>query len=332
MRSLGLLLVVALLGSSGCYLFHEAPGSSELPSTREGCRVQSYRAARVFDPVDMVWVVDSSRSMLDEQARIRQTINTFVSDVEGRHFDVRLVMITATNIVPPPLGSDGSRYLFVQRAVSSREPLQALLDTLPQYRSFLRPSAALHFVVVTDDDSAITAQAFETAMLAGIGHPFVVHAIASPDVDGMPCQKPSDADGCTTALGRSRGRCGAAAIGKQYYALAEQSGGEEISICVDDFAQVFGPLLEAVGRTEIPCIIDLSAADSSDTQVTLSRPGATAATLTEVESAARCGDSQGFYYTPNTLLPRIELCPAACGGTTNVDAELRVSVDCSEPK
>jgi hypothetical protein len=324
-------LLPALLCASGCYLFHRAPGDALLPSTSESCRVQSYRAANVFDPIDMIWVVDSSRSMQDEQAAIQQTINQFVAEIEARRFDVHLVMITNRNIVPAPLGSDATRYLFVQRDVGSHEPLQALLDTLPKYKGFLRRNAAPHFVVVTDDDSSLSAQDFERSMLAQLGRKFVVHAVASPDVDGMPCGKPSDAASCTTAATR-RGGCGAAAIGVQYYALAQQLGGEQISICVDDFAQVFGPLLEAVGRTQIPCIIDLNGPEVADTQVMLSRPGASVLALSEVQSADVCGARDAYYYADHTLTPRIALCPAACGGTTSADAELRIALDCSAPE
>jgi hypothetical protein len=296
-------------------------------SVPETCSVHAFKAGQKFDPVDMVWVVDSSRSMADEQTRIQQTINDFVSAVEARHFDVRLVMVTASNIVPAPLGTDAARYRFVQRSVGSHDALAALLDELPSYRDFLRPSAALHFVVVTDDDSNLAADQFLERMDAELGRPFVVHAVASPDVDGAPCRD-ANATGACTGDGR-QASCGAAAIGREYYALAERLGGQEISICVDDWRKVFGPLLEAVGRTEVPCIVDLTEPVLPDTQVTLLRPGAANVRLNEVARAAQCGQERAYYILEQALATRLVLCPVACGSTTVEDVELRITIGCS---
>jgi hypothetical protein len=340
MRVASLIAVAAILSSSGCYLFHVGPDGAASPSKSptfdapdaapERCEVHTYQVGEKFEPIDMVWVVDSSRSMTDEQARIRSTINQFVSDIAARSFDVRLVMITAQNIVPPPLGSDASRYLFVEYAVGSHAPLQALLDTLPRYQDFLRPAAALHFVVVTDDDSSLSAEAFLREMRAHLARSFIVHAVASPNVDGAPCRNTTAT--CTAAAGPKSALCGAAAIGTQYYALAEELGGEEISICVDDWSQVFGPLLDAVGPTAIPCIIDLPDGAPLDVQVTLRQPGVPLLQLDQVVSEDACGRRRAFYFVEHAVQPQLTLCPAACGSTTGVGVEMRVATGCSAPQ
>ena len=325
--------VMVMIAPSGCYLSHD-PQSDQLNDVIAPggtCSVHAFKAGRKFDPVDMVWVVDSSRSMVDQQERIHQTINDFVSAVEARKFDVRLVMVTATNIVPAPLGTDAERYRFVQRSVGSREPLMALLDTLPSYRAFLRPTAALHFVVVTDDDSSLSADDFLAAMHAQLQRPFVVHAVASPDVDGQPCRDQGAPADCATATGIRRSSCGASAIGREYYALAQQLGGQEISICIDDWSTVLAPLLEAVGRMQIPCIVDLSEPVLPNTQVTLGRSGAGNVSLNEVASADGCGQERAYYLMPQALQTRLVLCPVACGGTMLDDVEFRVAIGCKQP-
>jgi hypothetical protein len=340
MRIVSPCLVAALILSSGCYLFHTEPGDDAQPDKRDAgitraadggtvsaCSVHSYQVAEKFEPIDMVWVVDSSRSMTDEQARIKATINQFVDDVEARSFDVRLVMITATNIVPPPLGTDASRYLFLGRSVGDHEPLQALLDELPNYRSFLRPTAALHFVVVTDDESGLSADDFLTQMRASLGRAFVVHAVASPNVDGSPCR--SDSPQCANVATTSRALCGAAAIGTQYYALAEQTAGLEISICEDDWSKIFGPLLDAVGSTAIPCTIQLSQAPSSDTQVTLRDAMGAELQLPRVRNSAACAQQRGYYIVTQGAQSQVALCPVACNSTTLTGVELRVAQDCT---
>jgi hypothetical protein len=320
---------LSVFALAGCYLFHTPPEESTNaiadPKRSDGsCVVHSFTSHPKFDPIDMVWVVDSSRSMADEQDRIRQTINEFVSDIEQRNFDVHLVMITEQNLVPAPLGEDASRYLFVGRAVGSKEPLEALLDQLPRYQAFLRPEAALHFVVVTDDDSSLAADEFLNTMMAQLGRSFVLHAVASPDVDGSPCLDERASDACASLEGRLRATCGAAAIGEQYYTLADELGGEEISICVDDWGKVFGPLLEAVGRTEIPCTVPLGNVSAADVSVSLQLPGEMLPQLHDVGSARACSDSSGYYF----LDGQVTLCPAACEATALEDIELRVSVDC----
>ena len=339
MRSTAVLRAVcglAWFSAAGCYLFHTGPedraaAASDPPAPDAGteCAVHSFTSAQKFDPVDMVWVVDSSRSMRDEQDKIRQTIGQFVTDVQQRRFDVRLVMVTNQNIVPAPLGDDTSRFRFVGRAVNSHEPLQALLDTLPAYRDFLRPEADLHFVVVSDDDSRLSADDFLSQMRMELDRPFVVHAVASPDVNGAPCRNPGAGMDCQNASGVTLSLCGAAAIGTQYYSLAERLGGEEISICVDDWSQVFGPLLEAVGRTEIPCLIALGDASEGEIRVNLQQSGASSAALEEVSGADACADLNAYYFYQHALETQLALCPIACGATTLDNAELRVSVGCS---
>jgi len=334
--------VLGVFALSGCYLFHRAPGeSSDSPGSAydrapersdagisPSCIDRTLRPGTRAQPIDMIWVVDSSRSMVDEQARIRQTINEFVTDAEARSFDVRLVMITASNIVPPPLGYDSERYRFVQRSVPSEAPLEALLDEVPVYEDFLRPQAALHFVIVTDDDSAVSADEFRREMDRALRRPYVVHAVASPDVDGAPCRTETPSEECNASGWRAPQICGAAAIGREYYTLADQLGGERISICVDDWRNVFGPLLEAVTPTQIPCTIELGdVLPYAPAQVALRR-GEALQSLLQVPNVEACGRVPGFYYVEQPDSLQLALCPTACSATSLDGVELSIQVNC----
>jgi len=346
--------VTSMLLLSGCWLFHRvsdeteefdqgpgrrAPDGGAVPITNARdagmavetdprCTTRRLSKGEKFEPVDMVWVVDSSRSMSDEQSRIQQTMNKFVSDAEARHFDLHLVMVTDRNIVPAPLGSDPERYRFVQRDVRSHEPLQALLDEWSRYADFLRPQAALHFVIVTDDDSDLPASEFKRGLEQRLERPYTVHAVASPDVGGQPCLSERPTQQCLEGGERARAICGAAAIGRAYLELAEQSGGEQISICIDDWREVFGPLLEAVTPVEIPCSIELrSARAPRPEQVELIRE-ASAQRLETVPNAAACGPLRAFYIEVGEGTRTLTLCPAACGATNLVGAELHIRTDC----
>lgn len=338
---------------SGCYLFHRAPSDDALPaidrsvadasvpdaSARDAtataidagavCMIRRLRKGEMFSPVDMVWVVDSSRSMADERTRIEAIMNQFVSDAEARHFDVRLVMVTSTNIVPPPLGTDDQRYRFVQREVGSHEPLEALLDEFPRYRDFLRPEATLNFVIVTDDDSAISASEFERQMGRLVRRPYVVHAVASPDVAGQPCLSENAGPDCVNA-GRRRGAlCGASAIGHEYYELAEALGGEEISVCVQDWGAVFGPLLEAVTPTDIPCAIDLDSDIVLDATQVAIRTGDSSQPVTRVAGPTECdAHAHAFYSVEGETGLQLTLCPRSCDATQIDGIELDIATNC----
>jgi hypothetical protein len=156
-------------------------------------------------PADTVWIIDGSASMLDEFAAVEQNITAFVD---------------------------------------SHNALQLLVDLYPDYQPFLRPEAALHFVVVTDDESFVLADDFKLQMEQRAGKKFIFHAIASEDVDGFAC-----VGACGLPI-----VCGGFAPGRQYYALADATGGEKISICISDWSQVFGPLQRAVIESApLPC-------------------------------------------------------------------------------
>jgi hypothetical protein len=164
-------------------------------------------------------------------------------------------------------------------------------------------------------------------MSAELQRPFVLHAVASPDVNGAPCRSTSLSPICAAAGGGMR-LCGAAAIGSVYYSLAERTGGEEISICVDDWSMVFGPLAAAVSRTQIPCVIDLPASADPIANVSIRRPGGNALALQRVAGPDSCGMANGFFTRPNAQGMRVTLCPIACAATTASDVELRIAHDC----
>jgi hypothetical protein len=328
---------------SGCYLFHRGPSDDASPATapsdagidaaepEPACNVRTLSKGETYAPVDMVWVVDSSRSMADERARIEAITNKFASDAQSRNFDLHLVMVTRTNIVPPPLGRDAKHYRFVDREVGSNEPLEALVDQFPRYADFLRPRAALHFVVVTDDDSDMPAGEFKRQMDALVGRPYVVHAVASPDVNGQPCRSEAAAatPACENAGPRQGAICGASAVGREYYALASALGGEEISVCTQDWSKVFGPLLEAVTPTEIPCSIEYGTElDLETTRVSLKFEESADPLPLLAGPMACAARPAGFYYADRPAGVQLTLCPEACSATRREGVELEIITNC----
>lgn len=285
-------------------------------------------------PVDIVWAIDSSRSMQDERDRLQATINDFARRVRSRVDDLRVVVITAENIVPPPLGTDALRYLFVPRDIASDEVMAVLLDSVPTYASFLRDNALLHLVMVTDDDSAVTAAQFSARADLVFNKPYTVHAIASPDVNGGPCRTVVPSPLCLqTGI---QAVCGAANIGVQYYRAADSTGGLSIDVCLDDWTRVVGPLSDAVvGSEPVPCrsSLPLRADGSAVTlsEVTFQVSGLETEALRDVGTQAQCASTnRGFYRELRgaEAVDTFTLCPATCTEVQASEGEIELRLDC----
>ena len=290
------------------------------PPAPAACALVTAEATPVFAPVDIVWVVDSSGSMRDEATRVRDNMNSFSGDISASGIDHHVVVMSDPEYVsvPPPLGSDPSRYQFVPQDIDSNEPLERLLSEHWRYAGFLRPEAITHFVVVTDDDSSLGAGSFISQMESRLGHRFTFHAIASPGNELLPCIA-----GFTGI---------AAAPGTQYWQLADLTGGLKISVCTPDWSMVFGPLRDAIAASSaLPCSYEVPepppgmVVDPMRVNVEHTPSGSVAPeTLPFVSDPSRCGASGGWYYE-GSATERILLCPSSCATvatSTRVDITL----------
>lgn len=272
-------------------------------------------------PVDIVWIIDGSASMLDEIAAVQTNITNFAGMIGAAGIDHHVVMMATTDVAAgTPLGADPAHYQYVFSGVDSHNALQLLLDQYAEYEAFLRPEAALHFVLVSDDESFLPGQDFKTMMEARAGKSFIFHAIASEDVMGLPC-----VGACGLPL-----VCGGFAPGLQYYWLADATGGQKISICIADWSMVFGPLQEAViASAPLPCNYPIPAPpdgtsfDEDKVNLEFLGTGATAASVfPRAADEAGCGGELAWFYPPEGPT-ELRLCPAACtavtaGGTIDI--------------
>jgi hypothetical protein len=181
-------------------------------------------------PVDVVWFVDTSSSMVAETAAVNANVNRFSARMAESGLDYRVVMIaqrgTATRqvCVPPPLGGaacgDGPRFRHVNQYVASRDGLQQVLDTYPTWRGFLRPGTARVLVAVTDDDSTLSADAFDTQLRAlGGWDGYVFNSIVGYE---------SRVD-CPTLTRR----------GSVYLTLTDRTMGQRARVCDPDWSGTF---------------------------------------------------------------------------------------------
>jgi hypothetical protein len=176
------------------------------------CGTVTQMAEVKLGPVDIVWIIDGSASMVDELATIQQNLTSFANMIGSAGIDHHVMALAPVDVADQtPLAADTAHYKYVPSLVDSHNALQLLLDQYADYQPFLRPEAALHFIVVSDDESFLAAGEFKSQMETLAGKKFTFHAIASESNNGL---------GCVGACGIPL-VCGAFAPGMQYYALVE---------------------------------------------------------------------------------------------------------------
>lgn len=290
------------------------------------CASIEQMAERKLGAVDIVWVVDGSPSMLDEIAAIQSNLTNFAAMIGKAGIDHHVIMLAPVDVADQTaLASDAEHYKFVPAAVDSHNALSLLLDQYPDYQAFLRPDASLHFIVVSDDESFLAADSFKTEMEAKAGKKFHFHAIASESVDGFAC-----VGSCGIPL-----VCGGSAPGTQYYALADATGGEKISICVSDWSMVFGPLQSAViASAPLPCAYTLPAAprgetlDPNEVNLKYSAPASADQILPRAATSQACEHQRAWYYDDPVAPKQIRMCPAACDAISG-GGTVRISLGCA---
>lgn len=316
----------------------------ELPGECASSSVTAPPAASPY--VDIVWVIDASGSMLDEQKRVTDNLTQFANDITAAAIDVRILMLTKSPadwvvcVYPDdpmqntPLASD-PRYKFVKTSVSSHNALQIATDRYDSYKDFLRPGSAVNFVFLTDDESnykglpgpSERAKQFQTDMTALLGRPFVAHTISSPGPTACTAN-PCNPDFTQPICGFAMLGCGAAAPGATYYSVAQATGGLTASICETDWTKIFVPLKEAViSSAPLPCDYDIPDAppgqnfDQNLVNVGYTPTSGPSELVPNVLDSDACGDKVAWHYNEN--VSKVILCPSACnhvsvGGTLDI--------------
>lgn len=295
--------------------------------------------APVGKGVDVVFVVDSSGTMLHAVTQVQANIADFVADFEAAGADVRVVMITALD---PARGSrvaqNREKYLFVRANVRGRSLYAAALDEFADYESFLRPTAAVHFVMVTSSDDAMSASAFQTGMKSLLGgRAFTQHAIASPDANGLPCVSESQSWNPLCAFPIPiPAVCGALQVGRAYNSLAASTGGEQLSVCKDDWGDVFAALQQSViEAVPLPCTFLMPTSDGMDidpekVSMFYTTDSAPDEEFPRALEFGQCGDQLGWYFDDPKQPTMLKLCPRACE-TVAAGGAMDIAFGCFPP-
>jgi hypothetical protein len=290
---------------------------TERPLGPDECAAIRQDAPEGRGGVDVIMLLDTSGSMLHATTQVVNNLSKFIEEFEGTQADTRVVMITGSDpAAGTPVASDMSRYRFLKSTVDSGALFSVALASFPLYQDFLRPNAATQFVMITDDEDNLEPGVFRSEMEKLLGHEFTQHAIASENQDGHACISEAQKWNplCVAPIPAV---CAAAAIGERYYTLAEQTSGETMSICKEDWSEVFSKLKEAViAAVPLPCDYPLADAigedfDSDKVSVVYSREKGEDE-FGRASDSSQCADKLGWYYDNPEAPTSISLCPAAC--------------------
>jgi len=325
------------------------------------CATATEQATPEFLPVDIIWVVDNSASMQPAIDEVTQGLNDFVKLIGNKNLDYRVIMLSLrskTNpvviggsnryavCIPPPLAGDsncGNGPQFFQSSIDIRstQPLEQFLGTLGQtagysqgetkggepWKDQLRPNATKTIVVVTDDNSRLSATDFET--FAGGKNPF--NSLTLPPgildsswgglFDGYVF---SGLYGWGSASDPSvkcayPGGGSPPSSGPTYTTLVQKTGGVRAQICAGASAwgQFFDDVATAVSKSsKLTCSLALptptsGTLDPGKVNVAVTGGGSTT-TLVKVSDASACDQSGGWYYDDATNPTKVILCPASC--------------------
>jgi hypothetical protein len=243
------------------------------------------------------------------------------------NIDAHVVLISATNAdeagicLAQPLGSGACPddtnlpgYLHIPDGVGSNDALQKILQHYATWAPQMRPTASKHIIVVTDDDSDLSANDFNTQFLAldasHAGYKF--HAIASPEDPILACVAMTSC--CPAFIPFS------AALSQEYLDLTALTGGIFGNLCEQDFGPIFDEVSTAVVQGAalaceypIPPPPDGMDFDPDAVNVEFDDGMGGILQIGRVDNPAACaGVSDGWYYDDPAMPTSIVLCPQTC--------------------
>ena len=292
------------------------------------CRAIVSKPELVRGPADIIWIVDNSPSMEDEIAAVQKNLNAFADRITAAGVDPKVVLISAPPThplgvsIPPPLGGSG-RLVHVPVEVWSDNGLDIALSTYAQWGGALRAGALQSFVIVTDDNSYITSDAF----VQGLTQRDSAFGDMLWTFSGIFCTAPSCSGG---------GSC--VAQGTVYEELVQMTSGVAVNLCSRDFELVFERLANnVVGRSPLPCEFmipdppDGERLEPGKVNVRFATVDGDQRTVGAVSDQASCDrDLGGWFYDDPTAPTSIGLCPAACTSINKVGVtEVEVLFGCA---
>ncbi len=214
--------------------------------------------------------------------------------------------------------------------MGSNDAFARILAAFPAYQPALRPAAAKHVVVITDDDSGMGAMAFNAAflLLDPQLEDYVFHAIYSSkdDPGGFSCLLTPDP--CCDV---------SADEGKVYRELVNFRGGVSGDLCLQDFQPVWSAVSsQIIENAPLECEWVIPEPDGDEpidpTKVNVQLIiGGQERDLGYIADAADCGTvSDAWHYDDPNDPQRVILCPETCDeAQAATDAKINLAFDCA---
>lgn len=311
-------------------------------------------------PADLIVVVDNSDSMAFEAGQVKNQMNGLVSAITSTGIDAHVVLISegSDNFIfnpfdtgvclAAPLGSGSCpddenlpAYRHIDQKVESTDALSLVISTYDLWKDSLRPNATKTFLVISDDDSSMSASEFTDA-LANLPTPitdFKFNAITASESPISCALCALDCGACTNPCCDQSLACVPLSTdeGIVYSELQTQTSGVYGDLCEQNFIPAFNDMAEAViEHTQISCTFDIPDPPNSiivpdETNVDfIPTQGSTPQAIYNVQSGADCTINGGWYFDNNTNPTSITLCPTTCDNVKqSTEGSVRVKYGCT---
>lgn len=306
-------------------------------STTGDCASVSETAQNKKQPADIIFAIDSSGSMDMEIASVKANMNQFSQQIIASGIDVHVILIGDPGkiCIGAPLGSGSCpgdtnlpTYYHHPVGVGSSNALQRLLDEYPNYKDHLRPDAATHIVVVSDDDSDLNGNTFHTqwkALDPG-NEDYKFHAICGEkDVDDFLWCAQNPACCAFTAEACD-----------EYIKLISITSGKWGDLCLQDFTPVFNELsTQVINGAALACewVIPEPMGmpiDFEKVNVEFDDGMPPNDVFGKVNDPSECANvSHGWYYDDPNNPKKIFVCPQTCDKIQGVpNAKINIQFGC----
>jgi len=191
-----------------------------------------------------VIAVDSSADLADDQVYVQPQLQALSAKAAASAVDLHVILLSAKSnsangvCMSAPLGSGSCptddnppRFLHPAVTIGSTNALSLIISSYSQWSSVLRPPAQKHFVVITTDNSSMTATQFDSSLrqLDPMFTTYRFHGIYAFSAPSNVTCSTTPEPCCNTGI----------AVGTQYAALADGTGGVKVNICGHDFSAVW---------------------------------------------------------------------------------------------
>ncbi len=263
---------------------------------------------------DIIVAIDTSSSMKDEFKQVNGALGALGQALKDGGVDHRVVVIGSNTdcckiCVPPPLGKKncaaGPNLKRVVAYTTGGSQIKTLVDFWSIYKSFLRADADRHIIIISDDDSDVSASKFKDNInkLSAPGFPngFVLHAIVSIGGDSK--------KGCDSGDDPS----------KVAIQLATETGGHKYPVCEkkgDVWKGWFKAIAGDIGKGGMTCTYPLSAPmkslpDLAKTLKITAIIGGKKTTLAPLAAGKPCGQALEYHLLGQPPAA-VTLCASSC--------------------